>query len=136
MFHLSSNDVSIILRYEIKGNFSILFTGDARDNILKKLIEEGKLKQTDILKVAHHGGANSVGKKILNSIKPKYAILSHNSKSFGKGSVPNQKSIDELQSRKITILATNEVTKLSNITPITQFVGIYPVAGIIDIVFE
>lgn len=130
LFRLSSNDASIILRYEMQGRFSILFTGDAGDKILKNLIRQGKLGQTDILKVPHHGGADSVGKKILNTIQPKYAILSHNSQTFGRGSVPNQKSIKELQSRPIAVLATNAVTNLSSVLPINQTIGIHQVSTI------
>jgi beta-lactamase superfamily II metal-dependent hydrolase len=111
LFKLLSNDSSIVFHYAVEGRFSILFTGDAGDKILNKLISQGKLGQIDILKVPHHGGANSIGRKILDTIKPKYTILSHGNKQFGKGIVPNKKSILELQSRPhIRTLATNAVT--------------------------
>lgn len=135
LFMLSTNDASIILHYEMQDRFSILFTGDAGDKILKNLIQQGKLGQTDILKVPHHGGANSVGKKVLNTIQPKYAILSHNSQKFGNGSVPNQKSINELQIRPITILSTNAVTNLTPTPPINQIVGLVNITSLDEIEF-
>lgn len=135
LFRLSSNDVSIILRYEMENRFSILFTGDAGDKILKNLIKQGKLWQTDILKVPHHGGADSVGRKILNTIQPKYVILSHGNRRFGKGIVPNVASINELQSRTITILATNTVTNQTVIPPINQTVGLRSISTFDDIEF-
>ena len=110
LFRKASNDISIVMRYENE-RFSILFTGDAGDKILKNLIKQTKLGKTDILKIPHHGGANSVGRNILNIIQPHYAILSHGNRVFGKGVVPNAHSVKLLQSHlpPIQILSTNIV---------------------------
>jgi len=134
LFRLSTNDASIILHYEIQNRFSILFTGDAGDKILENLIQQGKLGQTDILKVPHHGGANSVGRNILHTINPKYAILSHGNYKKN-GTVPNQKSINELQSRYITILSTNRVTNLTPTPPINQTIGAVLITSLDEIEF-
>jgi beta-lactamase superfamily II metal-dependent hydrolase/predicted nucleotidyltransferase len=122
LFNLCSNDISIILYDKTDNNTSILFTGDAGDKVLKDLINHSKLGQVDILKVSHHGGRNSVGKNILKTINPKFAILSHGNKKFGTGIVPNKVSINELlKYSSINILATNNISA----TSILQKKGIY-----------
>jgi beta-lactamase superfamily II metal-dependent hydrolase/predicted nucleotidyltransferase len=122
IFTLCSNEISIILYDKTDNNTSILFTGDAGDRVLKNLINYGKLRQVDILKVSHHGGRNSVGKNILKTIDPKFAILSHGNKRFGRGIVPNKASVIELlKYSSINILATNNVST----TSILQIKGIY-----------
>ena len=50
---------------------------------------------------------------ILDSIKPRTAIISHNNGHFGKAkdSHPNQEVLDMLADRSIKILITNDVVK-------------------------
>ena len=74
LFTISSNDISIILKYE--EDFSILFTGDAGDKVINKLIYKQLVKNIDVLKIPHHGGKNSVEKNILKTLKPSFSSSS------------------------------------------------------------
>lgn len=105
LFTISSNNISIILKYE--EDFSILFTGDAGDKVINKLIYKQLVKNIDVLKIPHHGGKNSVEKNILKTLKPSYGILSHGNRKFNRGSVPTNTTISELIKNNVNILATN-----------------------------
>lgn len=55
--------------------FHILSLGDATKEE-KKIINQYKLPQMDILKVGHHGSKTSTRNELLETIKPKYAFIS------------------------------------------------------------
>ena len=64
------------------GAFDAVFTGDIGVEGEKILLEDGMLKDYDLLKVAHHGSKYSTGKAFLEAIMPEAAIISagvHNS---------------------------------------------------------
>ncbi|MBQ6992173.1 MAG: MBL fold metallo-hydrolase [Clostridia bacterium] len=71
---LNNNSIVAKLNYN---NFSILFTGDigikAEEEILKKY-DENVLRST-IIKIAHHGSADSSGISFLKAVKPEIAII-------------------------------------------------------------
>lgn len=73
---LSSNDKSGVFKI-VYGNNSFLFTGDAGIKTEKYLINRyGKFLDSDILKAGHHGSRTSTSEPFLNSVRPKYAIIS------------------------------------------------------------
>lgn len=71
----NENDNSNVV-YTVLNNIKLLLMGDAgievEDNILKKY----NLNDIDILKVGHHGSKTSSSEQFINSINPKYSMIS------------------------------------------------------------
>lgn len=69
------NDNSMIL-YGVCSNTSFLLMGDASLKSENYLLSAYNLDNVDILKVGHHGSKTSSGKKFIEMIRPKYALIS------------------------------------------------------------
>ena len=69
------NDSSLILYVEIRKT-KLLFTGDASVRSEEKLMTNYELPTIDFLKVGHHGSDTSSNKEFINTINPKYALIS------------------------------------------------------------
>lgn len=67
------NDTSLIF-YLYKENNDILFTGDASSSVQEKIVKD--LRETDVLKVSHHGSKTGTTQKLVDKLKPKYSIIS------------------------------------------------------------
>lgn len=71
----SENDNSIVTYLNIH-NKKFMFMGDASINVEKKILEKYKVTNIDFLKVGHHGSDTSSSKDFINSVNPKYSIIS------------------------------------------------------------
>lgn len=71
----SENDNSIVAYLNIH-NKKFMFMGDASINVEKKILEKYKVTNIDFLKVGHHGSDTSSSKEFINSVNPKYSIIS------------------------------------------------------------
>lgn len=92
------NDSSMILYGKIN-NSSFLLMGDASIKSEELLLSKYNVSKIDILKVGHHGSKTSTGKDLVNSIKPKYALISAGQDNkFGH---PNQEVLDILKNSYI-----------------------------------
>ena len=69
------NDYSIVIKY-IYEDVSILFVGDAEKVSEKEILENNKDLKVDVLKVGHHGSCTSSSEEFINTVYPKYAIIS------------------------------------------------------------
>lgn len=91
---LDSNNYSPVIRLDYKGN-SALFTGDIDSDVENKLIntyKNGEL-DVDILKLAHHGSANSTSEEFLMATTPKFACISVGENTYGH---PSNKLIERI----------------------------------------
>ncbi len=80
--------------YVTNGSISILLTGDAPTESERNLIKKYDLPEIDILKVGHHGSKTSSSKEFINTIKPKYSLIScGKDNKFGH---PNKEVLDNL----------------------------------------
>lgn len=70
----NENDNSLVIYSKIKNN-NILITGDISKNIEESIIKKYNI-DVDILKIAHHGSSTSTSNIFIDSISPKYAIIS------------------------------------------------------------
>lgn len=70
----NENNNSLVMYLDIN-NFKFLFTGDISSDVEKDIINKYKL-DIDVLKISHHGSKTSSSYEFLNSIKPKYSIIS------------------------------------------------------------
>ncbi|WP_258881048.1 ComEC/Rec2 family competence protein [Clostridium tagluense] len=100
-----SNNYSIVTKLKF-GNTSFIFMGDAES------ISEGQILQkqldisADVIKIGHHGSKSSTGQKFLDTVNPKYAVI-----SVGKGNDyghPTQLTMDKLKNKNIVVYRTDE----------------------------
>ena len=94
----NENDNSSVIYTELD-NHKFLFMGDAGVDVEEDLIEKYNLQGIDVLKAGHHGSKTSSSKAFINSINPKYSII-----SVGKNNRyghPNDSVLDNLENSKI-----------------------------------
>ena len=70
----NENDNSSVIYTELNG-YKFMFMGDAGIEVEEDLIEKYNLKDTDVLKVGHHGSKTSTGKEFVGVINPKHSII-------------------------------------------------------------
>ncbi len=98
---------------------SVLFTGDAprsteeklmRDDRLKLLDENINLKETELLKVAHHGSADATGADFLEYLGVKQAVI-----SCGRNNIyghPTEQVLSALSAQNVEVYRTDEFGSL------------------------
>lgn len=94
----NENDNSNVIYFNYN-NYKFLFMGDAGIEKEKDILEKYNLKDIDFLKVGHHGSNTSSSELFINSINPKYSLISvgaHNRYGHPKESV-----LDTLSNSKI-----------------------------------
>ncbi len=98
------NDSSLILYGTINKN-NFLLMGDASKKSEKVLFDNYNLPEISILKVGHHGSNTSTSSNLLETIRPKYALISagQNNK-FGH---PHQETLDNLNKFSIRTYVTS-----------------------------
>ncbi len=73
---LESNTASIVLRV-VYGNTSFMLTGDAPQEIENYLVKTyGSRLDSDVLKLGHHGSKTSTSDEWLDTVTPRYAVVS------------------------------------------------------------
>ncbi|PIZ38577.1 MAG: MBL fold metallo-hydrolase, partial [Candidatus Aquicultor secundus] len=63
----------VMIKY---GKFKALFTGDAGEDIEKRLVDEDSDIDADVLKVGHHGSAASSTRDFLRHASPAVSVIS------------------------------------------------------------
>jgi competence protein ComEC len=100
-----TNDASIVTRLEYKDT-SFMFTGDSPISIENYLNTAGYLKQTDVLKVGHHGSKTSTMDAFVKKLSPKHAVISSGRKN--KYGHPHNDVMNILKENEVTISSTAE----------------------------
>jgi competence protein ComEC len=77
-----TNDASVVLRLDY-GNMRTLFTGDIDRSIEATVVARQTPVAADVLKVAHHGSANSTSAAFLTAVHPAFAVISVGENSYG-----------------------------------------------------
>jgi competence protein ComEC len=104
------NDYSLVFVF-IQNHSKILFTGDASPLVFSRLLNQPKndldyLKQTDILKIPHHGSKNGLTQKFLRLASPLVGVISVGKyNSYGH---PHRQILDMLKAQKVQIRRTDE----------------------------
>ena len=96
------NNTSIVLNMTF-GNTSYLFTGDATEVTEEKILN--KDIKSDVLKVGHHGSSYSTTDEFLNTVNPKYGIISVGKDN--KYNHPSDKTIKKLNEHNIETYRTD-----------------------------
>ena len=94
----NENDNSSVIYFNYY-NYKSLFMGDASTEREKDILEKYNLKDLDFLKVGHNVSNTSSSEEFINSINPKYSLI-----SVGKNNRyghPNKEVLDTLNDSKI-----------------------------------
>ena len=100
----NENDNSDVIYTELNG-YKFLFMEDVGVEVEEDLLEKYNLQNIDVLKVGHHGSKTSSSKKFINTISPKYSLI-----SCGKDNKfhhPNSRVLETLKDSKIYRTAQN-----------------------------
>lgn len=101
----NNNNQSIVLRISY-GEFSILLTGDIEKEAMQALLDDGRLHNTTVVKVPHHGSKGSLLPAFYQQIQAHYAVISvGNNNLFGH---PNPATLAMLEGEKLKILRTDQ----------------------------
>lgn len=92
------NDNSNVIYTELN-NYRFLFMGDASTRTEEEIIKEYNLPKIDALKVGHHGSKTSSSEEFINTIKPKYSIISVGKDNKFKH--PNKEALENLSNSRI-----------------------------------
>ena len=68
------NDASLVIRV-VLGNITLLLTGDIERRSEEELLASGRLLQSNILKVPHHGSSTSSHRAFLEAVGPETGII-------------------------------------------------------------
>lgn len=96
------NNYSAVIKITFD-DVSFLFTGDAENEVLKTLTSG---VTADVLKVSHHGSDTADSKEFLQSVNPKYAVI-----SVGKGNMyghPDESVLNNLKKIGAKVYRTDE----------------------------
>lgn len=94
----NENDNSSVIYTELN-NYKFLFMGDAGIEVEQDLIEKYNLQDIAVLKVGHHGSKTSSSKNFIDSINPKYSIISVGENNrYGH---PNNSVLNNLKDSKV-----------------------------------
>ncbi len=108
------NSVSVVLRLRFAG-FDALLTGDIPAEIERTLVWRKMISQpVEILKLAHHGSKSSTTRELLQTLRPKLAVISVGKNKFGH---PSQEVLEELNNlgiKKITTQESGEIEIISD----------------------
>lgn len=94
----NENDNSIVTYFEYQ-KYKFLFMGDSSSKTEEYLINNYNLTNISFLKVGHHGSNTSSSKEFIDSVNPKYSLI-----SVGKNNRyghPKESVLDTLSNSKI-----------------------------------
>ena len=95
------NDYSLVISVT-HGENTFLFAGDAEKERLSEVLSEFG-RQYDFLKVPHHGKHNGNTKRFINTVKPKYAVITDSEKNPA-----SNKTVSYLTTQKAEIYSTKD----------------------------
>lgn len=99
-----TNETSIILKVT-HGDISFLFTGDAEREGEQAVLNSGCDLGSTVLKVGHHGSANSTTYPFLREVMPAYAVI-----SVGEGNTyghPTEEALSRLRDAEVKVFRTD-----------------------------
>ena len=96
---------SLVLKLKCREK-TFLFTGDIDADSEAAIIESGKNMDTDVIKVAHHGGKNSSSQEFIEKVSPQYAVISlGKNNSYGH---PDKSVVKRFEDAKCNVYRTDK----------------------------
>lgn len=108
---LESNTASIVARLSY-GEIDFMLTGDAPSSIEAYLVKMyGEELRSEVLKLGHHGSKTSSSEEFLDTVTPRYAVVSADKdNSYGH---PHQNVVDAVLARNITLVNTGDAGSIT-----------------------
>jgi competence protein ComEC len=98
------NNDSLVLRLTY-GRNSFLLCGDVEKQVERRMLQEGEIQLTDVLKVAHHGSRTSSTEEFLTATQPLFAVISAGfENSYGH---PNRDVLERLAAHQAVVYRTD-----------------------------
>jgi beta-lactamase superfamily II metal-dependent hydrolase len=98
------NDFSVVANLRL-GEFDALLTGDIGPQIISEIVQTGKVRDVEYIKIPHHGSKNGLTKELLEIVTPEVAVISVGKNSFGH---PHREILDLLKEYDIQVKRTDE----------------------------
>ena len=99
------NNDSLVMRVHF-GQRAFLLTGDVERPIERRMLQNGNLGPSEILKVPHHGSKTSSTEEFLAQVQPLYAVISVGTdNSYGH---PNTDTLQRLREHHAVIFRTDQ----------------------------
>jgi competence protein ComEC len=87
------------------GQHSFLLTGDVERQIERRMLQDGQLGRSDILKVPHHGSKTSSSEEFLVRVQPLYGVISTGlDNSYGH---PHAEALERLRQHSAYVFRTD-----------------------------
>jgi competence protein ComEC len=102
---IGDNNRSAVFTFSIKDT-NFLLTADIDASVEKKIVSEHNI-QIDVLKVSHHGSRFGTSQLLLDSIKPRIAIVSSGINNIYNH--PHPSVIERLEANNVKILRTDKM---------------------------
>jgi competence protein ComEC len=99
------NNDSLVMRLQYRRR-SFFLTGDMESPIEDRLVMEGALQRTDVLKVGHHGSRTSSTEPFLDALRPDFALISDGVDNLFHH--PHQQVLDRLAAHHAEIFRTDK----------------------------
>ena len=128
------NNYSLVLRLSF-GEIDFLLTGDAEKKSEKSILEAALALHSEVLKIGHHGSKTASSELFLDTVLPLFAVISCG--AGNKFDHPHEKTVNNLKTRNISILRTDEAGTIVIVTDGKKFMikvhgkAWVPVSGII-----
>lgn len=97
------NDYSIVANLKL-GEFDALLTGDIGPKVIDDILATGKIKDSDYIKIPHHGSKNGLTKGLLEASTPEMAVISVGKNPWGH---PHKEVLRLLQETDVEIKRTD-----------------------------
>lgn len=109
----SRNNDSLVLRLRF-GEQAILLTGDIEREGEQGMLDAGADLRADVIKIAHHGSKTSSSQPLVESVRPRYAIISVGQTSiFGH---PDPEVVERWKNSGAQVLTTGKCGTITVVT--------------------
>jgi len=121
------NDGDKLVKYSVKAKtnlysiayklsfkmFTGLFLGDIPPEISDSLAGTGSIGRVQYIKIPHHGSVNGITESLINTVKPKVAVISVGKNPWG---LPSEEILNMLNKYEVRILRTDKMGDIDFVT--------------------
>ena len=124
--NLGANEGSLVIKLSY-GETSLLLTGDIERQAERRLLAYGQVLASDWLKTAHHGGASSSSRALLEMIQPARAVVSVG--RYNPYRHPDPGALGRLAASGATVYRTDQAGAITLISDGKRWEVVTQVAG-------
>lgn len=90
------------------GKVDILMTGDIQSEVEEEILDSGENISCEIYKAAHHGSKTSNTENFMQTVGPKFVLISSDNGNHNNFGHPVSRFVEFLEEEKIKVLRTDE----------------------------